>query len=128
MYCRKSKGFSRILTTKLIHNIIPFITLVNISVGGYCRLDEQCQRSEHSAVCKDDRCVCKTGYILFNLKCHEGKKEILCYSRDGELIYFHCATYFLSNWTNYKSPFSSSDCDIKVQNLRVLHISQLHGL
>eukprot|EP00105_Crassostrea_gigas_P028131 XP_011449683.1 PREDICTED: uncharacterized protein LOC105343881 isoform X1 [Crassostrea gigas] len=72
MYCRKSKGFSRILTTKLIHNIIPFITLVNISVGGYCRLDEQCQRSEHSAVCKDDRCVCKTGYILFNLKCHEG--------------------------------------------------------
>uniref|UniRef100_A0A8W8IUG0 EB domain-containing protein n=1 Tax=Magallana gigas TaxID=29159 RepID=A0A8W8IUG0_MAGGI len=50
----------------------PNWNTVNISVGGYCRQDEQCQRSEHSAVCKDERCVCKTGYILFNLKCHEG--------------------------------------------------------
>lgn len=80
MYCRKSNGHgvSRIFITKLIKNIIPFIKLVNISVGGYCRLDEQCQRSEHSAVCKDERCVCKTGYILFNLGCHEGKNGILC--------------------------------------------------
>lgn len=86
-----------IIITKLIKNIISFKKLVNISVGGYCRHDEQCQRSEHSAVCKDERCVCKTGYILFNLKCHEGKNEILCYLKAVELRYFHSATYLFSS-------------------------------
>lgn len=41
-------------------------------VGGYCKNDEQCQGSEHSGVCKHDRCVCKTGHVLTNLECHEG--------------------------------------------------------
>lgn len=74
-----------IIITKLIKILFPLKELVNISVGGNCRQDEQCQRSEHSAVCKDERCVCKTGYILFNLKCHEGKNEILRYLKAVEL-------------------------------------------
>lgn len=54
-----------------------FINSAKAPVGGYCKNDEQCQGSEHSGVCKHDRCVCKTGHVLTNLECHEGKLRLL---------------------------------------------------
>lgn len=44
---------------------------VHVPVGGYCTQNEQCQGS-NSGVCEHGRCVCRTGYILFNLECHAG--------------------------------------------------------
>lgn len=53
------------------------ISLVKVPVGGHCILDEQCQGGEHSAACELGRCVCRTGFVLINLECHEGELEIL---------------------------------------------------
>lgn len=50
-------------------------TIVKVPIGGYCRQNEQCQESEISGVCEHRRCVCKAGYIQYNLECHEGKLE-----------------------------------------------------
>lgn len=47
---------------------------VNVPVGGYCKLNEQCQGSEHLVVCDHGRCVCRDGYLLSNLECHEDLK------------------------------------------------------
>lgn len=57
--------------------VIPLIKLVKVPIGGYCTQDEQCHGSEKSGVCKLERCVCKTGYILSNFECHEGKLKML---------------------------------------------------
>lgn len=56
---------------------ITLIKLVKVPVGGYCKQDEQCHGSENSAVCKLGECVCRAGYVLFNLKCYEGKLNML---------------------------------------------------
>lgn len=53
------------------------IILVKVPVGGYCKVDEECHGTENSGVCKLEKCVCRTGYVLYNLKCHEGKLEML---------------------------------------------------
>lgn len=63
-----------LLFKKLIKIIIPFIILVKVPVGGYCKVDEQCQGSENSGVCQLGKCVCRDGYVLYNLECHEGTK------------------------------------------------------
>lgn len=47
--------------------------IAKVPVGGYCKENEQCQERENSGVCKHGRCVCRDGYILYNLKCLEGK-------------------------------------------------------
>nr|XP_034330557.1 uncharacterized protein LOC105319457 [Crassostrea gigas] len=49
---------------------------VKVPIGGYCMQDEQCHRTEKSGVCKLERCVCKTGYILSNFECHEGNLSL----------------------------------------------------
>lgn len=54
-----------------------FIISVKVSVGGYCKHDEQCQGSNHSGVCELQKCVCRAGYVLSNLECHEGKHNML---------------------------------------------------
>lgn len=55
----------------IVRYVIPLIKLVKVPVGGYCKQDDQCHGSENS-VCKHERCVCRDGYLLFNLECHEG--------------------------------------------------------
>lgn len=54
--------------------------LAKVPVGGYCKLDKQCQGNEHLAVCELGICVCRYGYVLINLKCHTGKLKY--YSRN----------------------------------------------
>lgn len=66
-----------LLLKKLIKIIISLIILVKVPVGGYCKVDEQCHGSNHSGVCQLGKCVCKDGYVLYNLECHEGKLEML---------------------------------------------------
>lgn len=61
----------------IIKIVILMIQLVKVPLGGYCTQDEQCQRSEHLGVCRQGRCVCRTGYILLNLECHAGKPQTL---------------------------------------------------
>lgn len=73
-YCNK---FFFSLAKKLIEIVIPLIKLDNVPVGGYCKLNKQCQENEHFVECKFGRCVCKTGYVLYNLECHKGKLELL---------------------------------------------------
>lgn len=53
--------------------VIPLIKLVKVPIGGYCKQNEQCHGSENSAVCKLGKCVCRVGYVLFNLECYKGK-------------------------------------------------------
>lgn len=65
------------LLKQLVKIIIPLIILVKVPVGGICKVDEQCQGSEHSGVCQLGKCVCRDGYVLYNLECHEGKLEML---------------------------------------------------
>lgn len=62
---------------KLMKIIISLIILVKVPVGGYCKVDEQCHGNNHSGVCQLGKCVCKDGYVLYNLECHEGKLEML---------------------------------------------------
>uniref|UniRef100_A0A8W8IY64 EGF-like domain-containing protein n=1 Tax=Magallana gigas TaxID=29159 RepID=A0A8W8IY64_MAGGI len=45
---------------------------IKVPVGGYCTKNEQCHGSKNSGVCNHGRCVCRDGYVLFNLECHEG--------------------------------------------------------
>lgn len=52
------------------NEIIYFI--VKVPVGGYCTKNEQCHGSKNSGICDHGRCVCKDGYVLFNIECHEG--------------------------------------------------------
>lgn len=47
--------------------------LVQVPIGGYCKQNKQCHGSENSGVCKLGKCVCRVGYVLFNLECHKGK-------------------------------------------------------
>lgn len=68
-------GDMKIMKLQLYFNAL--ISLVKVPVGGHCILDEQCQGGEHSAVCELGRCVCRTGFVLINLECHEGELEIL---------------------------------------------------
>lgn len=49
---------------------------VNVPFGGYCKLDEQCQGSEHAVVCELGRCVCRPGYVLSHLECHEEETNV----------------------------------------------------
>lgn len=70
-------NIKRKLPLKLIKIVIPLVKLVNVPVGGYCKLNEQCQGSEHLVVCDHGRCVCRDGYLLSNLECREGKLKIL---------------------------------------------------
>lgn len=57
---------------RIIEAVILMIQLVKVPLGGYCTQDGQCQRSDKSGVCRQGRCVCRTGYILFNLACYAG--------------------------------------------------------
>ncbi|XP_065925084.1 prion-like-(Q/N-rich) domain-bearing protein 25 [Magallana gigas] len=45
---------------------------IKAPVGGYCRQNKHCQESKNSGVCEHNRCVCKTGYILYDHECYEG--------------------------------------------------------
>eukprot|EP00105_Crassostrea_gigas_P039433 XP_019923581.1 PREDICTED: tenascin [Crassostrea gigas] len=45
---------------------------IKVPVGGYCTKNEQCHGSKNSGICDHGRCVCRDGYVLFNLECHEG--------------------------------------------------------
>lgn len=67
----------RFANKKLDCFVIPLIKLVKVPIGGYCKQDEQCHGSENLGVCEQHRCVCKTGYILSNFECHEGKLNML---------------------------------------------------
>lgn len=51
--------------------------IVKVPVDGYCTKNEHCQGNEHSGVCEQGRCVCKAGYIQFNLKCYERKLDYI---------------------------------------------------
>nr|XP_034330406.1 uncharacterized protein LOC105322814 isoform X7 [Crassostrea gigas] len=57
--------FNREYAVKLLNDF-------KVPVGGYCKVDEQCQGSNHSGVCQLGKCVCRDGYLLYNLECHEG--------------------------------------------------------
>lgn len=57
----------------ILRYVISLFKLVKVPIGGYCKQDEQCHGSEKSGVCKLERCVCRAGYVLFNLECYEGK-------------------------------------------------------
>lgn len=57
--------------------MLPFNTLGKVPVGGCCMHDQQCQENEYFGVCKQGRCVCSPGYILYNLECYEGKYKCL---------------------------------------------------
>nr|XP_034330405.1 uncharacterized protein LOC105322814 isoform X6 [Crassostrea gigas] len=57
--------------------ICPTWNKVKVPVGGYCKVDEQCQGSNHSGVCQLGKCVCRDGYLLYNLECHEGQEITL---------------------------------------------------
>ncbi|XP_065925664.1 uncharacterized protein [Magallana gigas] len=52
--------------------ICPTWNKVKFPVGVYCKVDEQCHGSNHSGVCQLGKCVCKDGYVLYNLECHKG--------------------------------------------------------
>lgn len=60
----------------IVRYVIPLIKSVKVPVGGYCKQNEQCHGSNNSGVCENGRCVCRDGYVLFNLECHEGKLPI----------------------------------------------------
>lgn len=52
-------------------------SIVTVPVGGHCRQNGQCQGSKNSGVCEHQRCACRSGYVLFNLECYEGKVEVI---------------------------------------------------
>lgn len=64
------------------HNMLNMVincskwNAVNVPFGGYCELNEQCQGSEHAVVCKLGRCVCRPGYVLSRLECHEEENNV----------------------------------------------------
>ncbi|XP_061175895.1 uncharacterized protein LOC133184830 [Saccostrea echinata] len=48
----------------------------NVTLGGFCSSKEQCTGSLHADVCKNKRCICKSGYISYNLTCYRGNLKI----------------------------------------------------
>lgn len=105
---------SAIQIKQLRHYYIALICfLVNVPVGGYCLQHKQCQGS--SGECKHRRCVCKAGYILYELKCHKGMLDFFPNKQTEHgiklskimIIFFFVLLAVLKACSNYKS-FNSS--------------------
>lgn len=88
----------KIKQLQLYYNAL-FYFIVKVPVGGYCALNEQCQGNENSGVCDHGRCVCRAGYILFNLECYEGKLEMIFQKyisiciKEEQVIFVHRTIY-----------------------------------
>jgi hypothetical protein len=52
-----------------IHNVL----LENVFHGEGCILDEECESTQHSKVCKDWKCVCNEGYVSIHGYCLKDK-------------------------------------------------------